>query len=292
MSNGGTVSQNLEAALAFLSKFPQAKLFPAVWGWSEKQKCMTHCPLVAWSVKSSSDPEQIRKWLEGRPKRYACIALAQSNMSCLDVDNKKGKNGSKRLMDLELKHGDLPDTLVVSTPSGDGRHYHFTGSCALGANKFGPGLDSAVMVPVPGSHVVGKGEYKIIKDVPAAPIPEWLKRLAGERIQKEERTVESAVELDLPHNIAAATAYLLNAPEAIEGDGGDATAYKVVCRVRDYGISRDMASELVHEHYADRCSPYEYNWLESKIENAYQYAQKPLGASTAEAALCSPHTRG
>lgn len=285
MSNGPHMPQNLDAALAFLAKFPDAKLFPARWGFSKKQNCKTHCPLVAWGTESSSDPEQIRTWLEPDESIYACVALSQSNHSVLDVDNKKGKDGSKRLMDLELENEDLPATLVASTPSGDGRHYHFTGSCALGANKFGLGLDSAVMVPVPGSHAVGKGEYKIIKDAPAAPIPEWLKRLAGERIQKEERTIESAVELDLPHNIAAATAYLLNAPEAIEGDGGDATAYKVVCRVRDFGISREMASELVHEHYADRCSPYEYDWLESKIENAYQYAAKDLGTATAEAAF-------
>ena len=277
--------QNLDAALAFLAKFPDAKLFPARWGFSKKQNGKTHCPLVAWGTESSSDPEQVRSWLEPDESIYACVALAQSNHSVLDVDNKKGKDGSKHLMDLELENEDLPATLVASTPSGDGRHYHFTGSCALGANKFGLGLDSAVMVPVPGSHAVGKGEYKIIKDVPAAPIPEWLKRLAGERIQKEERTIESAVELDLPHNIAAATAYLLNAPESIEGDGGDAMAYRVVCRVRDFGISREMASELVHEHYADRCSPYEYDWLESKIENAYQYAAKNLGTATAEAAF-------
>lgn len=271
--------------MAFLSKFPQAKLFPAVWGWSEKQKGMTHCPLVAWSVKSSSDPEQIRKWLEGRPKRYACIALAQSNHSVLDVDNKKGKDGSKRLMDLELENEDLPDTMVASTPSGDGRHYHFTGSCALGANKFGLGLDSAVMVPVPGSNAVGKGEYKIIKDVPAAPIPEWLKRLAGEKKTKADREEAPAVDTDLEHNVERVISYLQNAPEAIEGAGGDHTAYTVACKVRDFGVSENTAVELMHEYYADRCSPYDADWIEAKVANAYQYAQKPIGSSTAEAAF-------
>jgi RecA-family ATPase len=278
------MSQNLEAALAFLSKFPQAKLFPAVWGWSEKQKCMTHCPLVAWSVKSSSDPEQIRKWLEGRPKRYACIALAQSGMSCLDVDNKKGKNGRSMLLRLELENEDLPETMQTVTPSG-GDHYLFMGAMAQGTNKFGPGLDSAGMVPVPGSNAFGKGQYRIVKNGVVARVPEWLKRMAGEKKAKAERDETPTVDTDLEHNVKRAISYLQNAPEAIEGSGGDATAYKVACKVRDFGLSENMATELMHEYYADRCFPYDADWLESKVANAYQYAQKPLGASTAEAAF-------
>jgi hypothetical protein len=278
------MSQNLEAALAFLSKFPQAKLFPAVWGWSEKQKCMTHCPLVAWSVKSSSDPEQIRKWLEGRPKRYACIALAQSDMSCLDVDNKKGKNGRSLLLRLELENEDLPETMRSATPSG-GDHYLFMGTMAQGTNKFGPGLDSAGMVPVPGSNAFGKGQYRIVKNGVVARVPEWLKRMAGEKKAKAERDETPTVDTDLEHNVKRAISYLQNAPEAIEGSGGDATAYAVACKVRDFGLSENMATELMHEHYADRCFPYDADWLESKVANAYQYAQKPLGASTAEAAF-------
>lgn len=270
--------------MAFLSKFPQAKLFPAVWGWSEKQKGMTHCPLVAWSVKSSSDPEQIRKWLEGRPKRYACIALAQSDMSCLDVDNKKGKDGRSLLLRLELENEDLPETMQGATPS-DGDHYLFIGTMAQGTNKFGLGLDSAGMVPVPGSNALGKGQYRIVKNGVMAQLPSWLKSMAGEKKTKADREEAPAVDTDLEHNVERAISYLQNAPEAIEGSGGDATAYTVACKVRDFGLSENMAIELMHEHYADRCSPYDADWLESKVVNAYQYAQKPIGSSTAEAAF-------
>ena len=283
MSNGRYMS-NLQVALDFLSKFPGAKLFPSVWGWSEKQKCMTHCPLVAWSVKSSSDPEQIRKWLEGRPNRYACIALAQSDMSCLDVDNKNGKNGRAELVKLELENEDLPETVQGATPS-DGDHYLFMGAMAQGANKFGPGLDSAGMIPVPGSDAVGKGQYRIVKNGVVAQLPSWLKSMAGEKKTKADREEVPAVDTDLEHNVERAIAYLQNAPEAIEGAGGDHTAYTVACKVRDFGVSENTAVELMHEYYADRCSPYDADWIEAKAANAYQYAQKTLGASTAEAAF-------
>lgn len=276
------MSQNLDAALAFLEKFPQAKLFPAVWGWSEKQKCMTHCPLVAWSVKSSSDPEQIRSWLNGRQKRYACVALAQSDMSVLDVDIKNGKRGDITLMSLELDHGDLPETMLSGTPSA-GFHNLFTGRCSQGANKLGPGLDMAVMVPVPGSHAVGKGEYPIIRNGIVAPLPPWIRKMAGEK--KEKVKDAPGVDTDLEHNIERAISYLQNAPEAIEGSGGDAVAYAVACKVREFGISESTAIELVHEYYADRCSPYNADWMEDKVANAYRYATKPLGAATAEAAF-------
>jgi hypothetical protein len=273
---------NLEAALAFLQKFPQAKLFPAVWGWSEIQKATTHCPLVKWSTQSSSDPEQIRTWLEGRPKRYACVALAQSDMSCLDVDNKNGKNGRAELLNLELDNEDLPETMLGATPN-DGDHHIFMGAMASGANKFGPGLDSAVMIPVPGSNAVGKGQYTLVKNGVVAQVPEWLKRMAGAK--REKTTAAPTVDEDLEHNIERAIEYLQRAPESIQGAGGDHTAYTVACRVRELGISQNMALELMHEHYADRCSPYDVDWIEAKVENAYKYALKEPGSATADAAF-------
>ena len=42
----------------------------------------------------------------------------------IDVDNKGGKNGSAALASLEQQLGNLPETLIVSTPN-NGRHYLF-----------------------------------------------------------------------------------------------------------------------------------------------------------------------
>lgn len=276
---------NLQAALDFLSQYPDAKLFPSRWGKPKGADKPTHCPLVAWSTGSSSDPEQIRKWLGTDGAVYACIALVQSDMSVLDVDRKNGKDGGKTLLSLELDHGDLPGTLQSATPS-DGDHYLFMGACSTGVNKFGKGLDSPVMIPVPGSNVVGKGIYRIVRRAPAAPLPEWLKAIAGERRQKERGEIDPVgIEWDLPHNVHRAVEYLLHAPEAIEGDGGDKRVLTVAMCVRDFGVSLDKCKELMIDLYADKVTNCDMDWFETKIENAYRYALKPPGAATPETAF-------
>lgn len=269
--------------MAFLAKYPQAKLFPARWGFSRKAGKHTHVPLVKWSTKSSSDPGTIRGWLEDDPDIYACVALGQSGLFVLDADSKGEKRGPEELLALELEHGDLPETLLVATPSGDGSHRYFLGECQTGANRFAPGLDSAVMVPVPGSNAVGKGRYRIVQDLPIAEAPTWLRDLAGRRVEK---SAAPAVGDDKPHNVEQAIRYLVDrAPEAIEGQGGDATAYKVACIVRDYGISETLCGELLLEHYAEKCLPFDADWLLSKVESAYRYATGAAGKNTPEAAF-------
>lgn len=276
MSTEHTVPSNLDAALAYLEKFPEAKLFPAEWDQGHK-------PRVTWSTKSSGDPATIKIWARKYPNAYFCIALKQSGKSVLDVDNKHGKRGADELTALELEHGDLPQTLIVGTPSGDGRHYHFDGAAGkTRADLYAVGLDSPVMVPVPGATVPGKGTYTIITNGRLATRPEWLKAL--EKPTTEERTAASDVDLDLPHNVSDAIEYLTGpAPEAIEGQGGDSVAYTVACRVRDLGVSEALCEELMAEHYADKCHPFDADWLAKKVYAAYRYAQNQIGADTPEA---------
>jgi hypothetical protein len=89
----------------------------------------------------------------------------------------------------------------------------------------------------------------------------------------------STVELDTEPATQRATDYLLNeAPEALEGAGGDTTTYKVACCVRDFGISKGLCLELMIEHYNERCSPpWTIDELEKKVESAYRYAQSEIG---------------
>ena len=265
---------NLEAALHFLEKSPQAKLFPSEWDGR-------HRPRIKWGENSSNDPKTIKSWATKYPKAYFCVALKQSDLSVLDVDNKHGKNGSQELSFLELEHGDIPPTLTVITPSG-GVHYYFIGKAGkTRADLYAIGLDSPVMVPVPGATVPGKGEYKIHANGVVAHRPEWLKEMEG---HSDERTTQTDVDLDLPHNISDAIEYLTNlAPEAIEGQGGDSVAYSVACRVRDLGISEFLCEELMLEHYAAKCHPFDADWLTKKVDAAYRYAQNQIGADTPEA---------
>lgn len=263
-------------ALDFLSKFPDAKLFPAEF------KDKAHRGRICWGAGSSNDPEQIRAWAEKFPKCYFCCNYRASGIRVIDIDMKKGKDGMSELMALELANEDLPDTLTVSTPSGNGRHLYFVGECAFSIGKLGrsgtdkkSGIDIPGMTPIPGSSVPGKGEYKIIKDVPAAQLPDWWVALTGAfQPRQVNQETGALVELDMEHNTQKAIWYLKeHAPEAIEGNNGDHAAYCVACRVRDFGISMEKASELMHEHYTMKCIPQDLGWLEEKVVNAYNYAQ-------------------
>jgi len=274
MSNG-TNMNNLEAALAYMARFPGVKLFPA------KYEDGSHRGHIRWGAESSDDPEQIRAWAKKFPNCYFCCNYRASGVRVIDIDTKHNKDGAADLLSVELDNEDLPETLTVATPSGNGRHLHFAGECAFSIGKIGAngsgaksGIDIPGMTPVPGSTVPGKGTYKIIKDLPIAQLPGWWVNLTGEYAPAPTGPTESRVDLDLDHNIGKAVHYLKDlAPEAIEGSNGDYTAYTVACRVRDFGISLEKASELMFDHYSPKCSPPDLGWLEEKIANAYDYAQ-------------------
>jgi len=153
------------------------KVFPAVWAAGTFQA------KVKWSTQATDDEETIKKWRKQFPTSTLCIALAQSKLTVLDIDIKKGKRGEASLKELESRNKKIPSTLTVRTPSG-GKHYYFRGVSRNTYSKIGSGIDTPVMAPMPNSEVVGKGSYKIIKDVPIAELPKWLERLIGQKKEK------------------------------------------------------------------------------------------------------------
>lgn len=242
-----------------------------------------HRPLMKWGVKATDDKEFLDAKQEAHPGSYRCIALGQSGMVVLDIDVKKGKDGMGALFDLTLKYGDLPETLTVETPSG-GRHYFFYGECAHTVERLGSGIDTPVMVPVPGSVIEGKGEYKIICNTDVAFLPDWIKDLAGAPREKDPLRHIPAVDLDQQHNIEAAKVFLNSASPAIQGAGGDDHTYRIACRVRDYGISESMALALMLNKWNNRCQPpWDSEELSLKIANAYNYAASRAGEDLPEA---------
>lgn len=75
----------------------------------------------------ATDAAQIRAWWEKQPHAGMAMPTGQiTGLSVLDIDNKpdKGKVGDEALELLENKHGALPDTPTVLTPSG-GEHRYF-----------------------------------------------------------------------------------------------------------------------------------------------------------------------
>lgn len=268
----------LENALAYATK-RGFYLFPCIWN-------KTHKPLIKWKLQSSKDPETIRSWSEPSQlhptlfnRLYYCVALQQSKLIVLDIDSKNNKQGFDTLKDLESIYGDLPLTLEVQTPSG-GAHLYFTGEdIKTGTNRLGPGIDIPGMVPLPDSFVPDKGEYKLMNSSSEAPISTWVKDIAGPPMTRTEQA--SSLSPGAPsdqQNINRAIEYLESADPAIEGQGGNDQAYKVVCAVRDFGISEERCAQLIFQYYNERCEPpWGAKELTGIINNAFQYALLPPG---------------
>jgi hypothetical protein len=142
---------------------------------------------------ASTDPEIIRRWWAEWPDAMIGMPTgAASGRDVLDVDmdELQGKDGEAALAALVAKHGRLPDTQEVLTPRG-GRHLHFLTDPArplrCSTSKVGADLDirgAGGYVILPRSRRAGGAAYEWElsshpDDVPLAPMPEWLRALAG-----------------------------------------------------------------------------------------------------------------
>lgn len=118
---------------------------------------------------------------------------------------------------------------------------------------------------------------------PVAHAPAWIFDLCDCPLQ-EKATPINPPEMISEFAVGRAAYYLKNqAPLAIQGQGGDETTYKVAAFLKDYGVTQDVALNLMLDHWNDRCAPaWRQEDLRIKIENAYRYGQAPFGARAPE----------
>lgn len=201
----------------------------------------------------------------------------------IDVDNKGNKKGDETLEALDILGNDVPETYEQITPTG-GRHLIYVHSEALkqGVNVLGDGLDirsKGGYIVAGGSTIDGRnyiGDNFTIK-----PAPNWLVKTLGKAPEKT--TVEAPININPDSAISRAIHYLENeAPESIKGAGGDATAYKVAARVKDFGVDEATCLELMMDHWFEG-SGWAPDRLQLKIAHAYQYGNEPIGAGSPEA---------
>jgi replicative DNA helicase len=292
MTQSGKPDSNLEAALGFVRDM-SGWVFPS--RWDPKRK--THRPLTAWSKEngSTNDPAQVEAWARAWPGCYFCVNLGESGLSVLDVDKKHGIDGMETLQGHAFSGRTCPKTYTVKTPSG-GFHFFYDGAGlknTVGEKGLGQGLDTrgaGGMVPVPGTVIPEKGAYKIVDDTLPVPLPAWIPEIAGAARQKDPG--QSSVPVappDHPSSLHLAREYLIHdAPEAIQGHGGDAATYEVACHlVRDLGLTVDTAHDLLLNHWNDAKAspPWSFEELRTKLENAKRYGQNPPGAKSPAAAF-------
>lgn len=249
---------------------------------------------------ASRDPETIKKWwldpVLGIEQPFN-IGVSTTRFGekhallVVDVDNKGKKKGSDELIRLEIQGCEFPPTFTQTTPTG-GKHlvYVCDEPVKQGANVFAEGLD----VRSRGGYIVGCGSvveggtYRtegIFDGI--APAPAWMVAQCG---RPTERTAFPGAEVQgINQERAVSRAYFYlttEAPLALEGAAGDQTTYVVACRVKDFGVSKELCLKLLLEHWNERCSPpWEPSELKDKVENAYRYGALAQGAAAPEAAF-------
>lgn len=149
-------------------------------------------PLVAWQSFQTVVTDRVL--IEGWFKKYPHAGVAHimgRGVFVLDIDNKPGRVGDESLAALEAKHGKLPDTYSVTTPSG-GRHFYFRVPDEMRTRNGTDNIGSGIDVRGDGGFVVAPpslteaGAY--VEDHPGrdyAMAPDWLIALVradGERM--------------------------------------------------------------------------------------------------------------
>jgi putative DNA primase/helicase len=81
---------------------------------------------VKWRLNSTRYSPTITRWWTQWPRDLICLDCGKSKIAVIDADSIEGHgiDGLTNLLDLELQHSLLPETLKARTPSG-GEHSFF-----------------------------------------------------------------------------------------------------------------------------------------------------------------------
>jgi len=224
----------------------------------------------------------------GEPEPWNIGVLLGDGCFVLDVDVKNGKRGDASLVSLVDDLGLELNTATVVTPTG-GKHLYYAipPGTFVGnpKNRLGDGIDVKGFhgyVLGPGSTIEGE-EYRWEKETPMVSAPEWLVDTIRRAAPRDDKGLLLG-DLDRQADIDRAKAYLLkDAPEAVEHANGDDTTFRVICRLLDFGISKDTVLELLLDHWNEEKAhpPWPVEDLVKKIDNAWNYRREPIGNASA-----------
>lgn len=240
--------------------------------------------------EATVDLDQIDRWWRKNPFFNIGWVPDSNGLCVIDVE----KKGLARFQDW-IGGREFPVTRKHRSWSG-GVHYLFAGKLRSLTRPFGAEFDidtrgEGGYILLPPSMIEGQA-YKVANLADPQPLPEWV----SESIKPAEEPVKAPVvdlELDKPANILRARKYLEYLKDTgqvcIEGQGGDAEAYKVCCKLRDLGISKDEAAILFADDFNMWClPPWSEQEIETHIEHAYKYAKNEAGSQVPLAVQMTP----
>ena len=249
---------------------------------------------------ATTDEATIREWWRKNPnlnygitprgERINPATKEVEHLIVIDVDRKNGKDGLETLSKACDRAGltlDDLNTYTVKTPN-NGLHLYFwtTKPIRQGVDVIGAGVDTRTeqgYVLGAGSSVDGK-KYQVEIKAPISPMGALADQFPI-KITPPKMAVNTAVAgVDKNRAEKRAIEYLIKAPHAIEGAGGDVGTFKVAARLKDMGCTEAQAFDLMAEYWNDRClPPWGLNELQAKVTHAYKYGTEPQGVFAPEA---------
>ena len=279
---GPTSSQKTNAD----SKMKDAALAYAAKGWPIFAVKADKTPYTENGVlDATTNPQKIEEMWARWPNANIALDVGGASMMVLDLDP------GHSMEELEKNVGPVPVTqLRARTPRGGAHLYLAIGEhevVAPSASKLAPHVDvrsfhSYVLLP---PSATADGAYAWEDERKPAYRTDEILRLANSGKEKHQDRDKWIIDADLPENVASAIKWLREeAKIGIVGQGGDHTTYATAAHMRSFGISQELAIDLLWEHWCPRCSPPwspdDIDNLGQKVENAYCYAISQPGNIT------------
>lgn len=261
--------------------------------------------IKAWKENATRDPAQIRKWF-GKNGTHSGYNLGGATgyeikdpqtgtilfVSAIDIDNKNGKEGEKSLKQacekLGLNLANHINTRIHGTPSG-GEHLFYKHSQPIkqGVDVLGEGSGVDIRslggyVVLPPSTIDGK-PYTVKNGVPVAPLGDLANLVTFDTRKTKTAKAKALGRVDPARAEVRGKEYLLTAPIAIQGQGGNNTTFKVAAKLKDFVSNKDQALNLMIKHWNSRCSPpWTLDELDEIVQNAFGYGRNQVGSSAPE----------
>lgn len=236
-------------------------------------------------LDASTDPDKLRAWWSQWPKANIGLDVGSAGLMVLDLD--PGADPAT----LSGAVGGLPSTLLrARTPRG-GEHLFYALAegerVAPSVGKVAPHVDvrsfHSYVLLAPSR--TADGAYTWESNGKAAYRTDEMVRVASVAREKSRDRDTWIIEPDLPENISLAIEWLKrDAKVAVEGRGGDHIAYATAAHCKSFGLSQELAFDLMWEHWNPRCVPPwsadQVDHLEAKVVNGYSYNTSPPGNIT------------